>query len=101
MLFYTGRRVGGDEAIELGLADALADEDDVLGCAQRLAAQIASSAPLAVVSLRETLRAGLASEVVRATQREAQEQEWQWRTQDFREGIAAMAERREPRFQGR
>lgn len=100
-LFYSGRRVGGEEAVALGLADTLAEDGDVLGCAQRFAAEIAASAPLAVVSLRQTLRAGLAQEVARATQREAQEQEWQWRTQDFQEGVAAMAERRVPSFQGR
>lgn len=101
MLFYTGRRVGGEEALALGLADVLAEEGGLRERAQALAAEITASAPLAVQSVRATLRAGLAEAVERAMRREAHEQEWQWRTADFAEGVAASAQRRDPVFQGR
>ncbi|MES2536850.1 MAG: enoyl-CoA hydratase/isomerase family protein [Pseudomonadota bacterium] len=101
MLFYTGRRMGGEEAVAIGLADILADEGQVLNRAQALALEIAESAPLAVMSTRATLRASLADEVGAAMVREASEQDWQWRTLDFKEGVAAMAERRLPDFTGR
>jgi len=101
LLFYTGRRVPGDEAVAMGLADVLVPKAELRAAAQALAVEIAQSAPLAVVSTRETLRRGLADQIEASTERELIEQEWQRRTADFKEGVAAMAERRLPDFTGR
>ncbi|MDE2362843.1 MAG: enoyl-CoA hydratase/isomerase family protein [Hyphomicrobiales bacterium] len=101
MLFYTGRRISGEEAHEIGLADVLVPEGQVLKAAKDLAAEIAHSAPLAVLSIRETLRRGLADAVETATERELVEQDWQRRTEDFKEGVKATAERRLPKFFGK
>jgi len=101
LLFYTGRRIPGDEAVRIGLADVLVPQDEVRKAAQALALEIAQSAPLAVVSTRETMRRGLVDAVEAATERELVEQDWLRRTEDFSEGIKAMADRRLPNFQGR
>src|ERR1051325_10695009 len=101
LLFYTGRRIPGDEAVRIGLADLLVAQDEVRNAAQALALEIAQSAPLAVLSTRETLRRGLVDAVEAATERELVEQDWLRRTEDFQEGIKAMADRRLPDFKGR
>jgi enoyl-CoA hydratase/carnithine racemase len=101
LLFYTGRRISGEEALRIGLADRLVPQSDVRKAAQALAKEIAESGPLAVVSVRETLRRGLADEIEKATERELFEQEWLRRTADFKEGVKAMNERRLPKFEGR
>ncbi len=101
MLLYTGRRIAGDEAVSIGLADQLVEPGQERAAAQALAAEIAGCAPLAVVSMRETLRAGLADAVRTATEREASEQSWQSKTADFAEGVAATAARRPAAFQGK
>jgi enoyl-CoA hydratase/carnithine racemase len=101
LLFYTGRRIHGDEAVRIGLADLLVPHSEVRSAAQALALEIAQSAPLAVVATRETLRRGLVDAVEAATERELVEQDWLRRTEDFREGVKAMADRRLPNFQGR
>jgi enoyl-CoA hydratase/carnithine racemase len=101
LLFYTGRRIPGDEAVRIGLADVLVPLNEVRSAAQALALEMAQSAPLAVASTRETLRRGLADAVERATERELVEQDWQRKTEDFQEGIKASADRRLPNFQGR
>lgn len=101
LMFYTGRRVPGDEAAAMGLADLMVPQAEVRGAALALAREIAGSAPLAVQGVRDTLRRGLADAYVVATEREFEQQSWQRGTDDFAEGVKAMAERREPRFNGR
>ena len=102
-LLYTGRRIDGTVAASIGLADRLVDDGEgaVRAAATELAVEIASAAPLAVRSIRETMRAGLADAVAAATAREDQEQDRLRRTADWAEGVKASAERREPRFEGR
>ena len=97
-LFYTGRRVKGDEALRMGLCDKLVPLARLREVAHSWASEIALSAPLAVASIRETLRGGLPERIRAATDREKAEQDRLQSTKDFREGIRAMAERRTPVF---
>jgi len=101
LLFYTGRRIPGDEAVRIGLADLLVAQAEVRSAAQALALEIAQSSPLAVMATRETVRRGLVDAIEAATERELVEQDWLRRTEDFQEGIKAMADRRLPDFRGR
>lgn len=99
-MFYTGRRVKGEEALELGLCDHLVPKEELRDKAKEVAIEIARSAPLAILSIRKTMRGGLAERVRVATDRELAEQDRLRQTDDFKEGIRAMAERRLPDFQG-
>ena len=99
-MLFTGRRVPGDEAVRLGLADRLAPLEAVRDEAHSLAREIALSAPLAVRSIRATLRGDLADEVEAAVAHEHREQDRLQRTADFAEGTQAMAQRRTPEFRG-
>jgi enoyl-CoA hydratase/carnithine racemase len=99
-LLFTGRRLKGDEAVELGLADRLVSLDELRSEARGLAREIATSAPLAVRSIRATLRGDLADRVEDAVAHEGAEQARLRETADFAEGNRAMAERRDPDFRG-
>jgi enoyl-CoA hydratase/carnithine racemase len=101
LLFYTSRRVGGEEAHAMGLADVLVSQDEVRAAALKLAAEIAENAPLGLVATRATLRGDLADRVRAATERELKEQTRLRKTDDFKEGVKAMAERRVPVFSNR
>ena len=101
LMFYTGRRITGEQAVAWGLADLLADAPRLRAVAAELAAEIAEGAPLAVVSTRATIRQGLAEAVKAQTDHEAKEQAWLFRTEDHREGVKAVAERRPGIFVGK
>jgi enoyl-CoA hydratase/carnithine racemase len=100
-MFQTGRRVTGEQAFEMGLADVLTSADELRATAHSLAAEIAENAPLAVASVRATLRDGLAAAVKVQTDHENAEQARLRETEDFREGVKAVGERRPGDFQGR
>jgi enoyl-CoA hydratase/carnithine racemase len=100
-LLYTGRRVGGEVAFKLGLVDELVALDEVRAAAHAKAAEIAESAPLAIRSVRATMRANLMQDFQDVVRREAAEQIKLRTTEDFIEGVRATAERRPPNFQGK
>ncbi len=101
LMFYTGRRIGGEEAYAWGLGDVLTGHDQVRTAALTLASEIAESAPLAVQSVRATMRGSLAAAIKRATDHEFKEQHWLQQTADHKEGVRAVAERRPGNFVGR
>jgi 2-(1,2-epoxy-1,2-dihydrophenyl)acetyl-CoA isomerase len=99
-LLYTGARVRGDEARAIGLCDRLVPGERLREEAITFAAEIAAGAPLAIRSIRATMRGGLAEAVRAATAHELEEQGKLFGTSDFAEGVTATAERREPEFKG-
>jgi enoyl-CoA hydratase/carnithine racemase len=101
LMFYTGRRIGGEEAHAWGLADVLVPLADVRRAATALATEIAEGGPLAVQSTRETMRRGFADAAEEATERELTEQDWTRKTEDFKEGVKSYAEKRVGNFKGR
>ncbi len=97
-MLYTGRRVAADEAHAIGLADQLTEPGAERAAAHALAARVAAAAPLAVRSIRATMRGQLAVLAREAMARERAEQERLMRTADWREGVAAVSERRPANF---
>ena len=100
LMFMTGRRLPGEAALAIGLADQLVEADALRDAARALAAEIVENAPLAVVSVRASMRAGLAERIAAATEHELKEQQWLRGTNDSVQGIRAVSERRAGNFKG-
>jgi 2-(1,2-epoxy-1,2-dihydrophenyl)acetyl-CoA isomerase len=98
-LLYTGRRIKGADAQAAGLFDRLADPGALRAVATALAAEIAAAAPLAVRSIRRTMRRALTEEVRAAHLVEAREQRELFTTADFRRGVDAATRREDPVFE--
>jgi enoyl-CoA hydratase/carnithine racemase len=101
LMFYTSRRVTGEDALKMGLANVLVPQDQVRAEAEKLAQEIAECSPLGLLSTRETMRKGLADRVQKATEHELAEQTRLRKTEDFKEGVKATGERRVANFVGR
>src|SRR5437763_643264 len=101
LMFYTSRRVTGEEAVKWGLANELVPQDQVTSAAMKLAGEIAECSPRGLVSTRATMRAGLADRVMAATNHELAEQTRLRATEDFKEGVKATEQRRAANFKGR
>ena len=97
-MLFTARRVTGEEAFKIGLADKFCSKDKILEEAEQLAMEIASSAPMAVESIRSTLRGNLADQIEQIVDWELSEQVRLQKTEDFKAGIAASLSRETPQF---
>lgn len=98
-MLYTGARLGGEQAYAIGLCDRLVPAERLRDEAVALADDVALSAPLAVRSIKATMRGpDLATRARAAMAHEAAEQARLFTTQDFQEGVSAYAERRTPDF---
>lgn len=98
LLLLTGRRIDGVEAGRIGLADVVVERDQVDAAAFALAEELAEAAPLALEGTRDTLRFGIGDAVERQTQLECDAQAALFRTQDYKEGVAAVEARRPGRW---
>lgn len=101
LLLQTGRRINAHEALRMGLVEKVVPAPQLLDATLELADEIASAAPLAVQSMRQTLLGDRAAMVSKAIEREIAEQRVQFASDDFREGIQAAHQRRAPLFKGR
>jgi enoyl-CoA hydratase/carnithine racemase len=99
-LLLSGRRINAEEALSLGLVDEVVAEGELRSAAMKLALELAANAPLAIQSVRATMRQGLAEAVAAATVHELAEQQWLRATKDAYEGICAVSERRPGNFTG-
>ena len=101
LMALTGRRIKPEEALAWGLVDEVVPTTELRSAALRMAQEIAENAPLAVLATRKTLRADLVEAIAAATRHEHAQQSVLRQTEDFAEGVRAVAERRAGVFRGK
>jgi enoyl-CoA hydratase len=100
-LIFTGRRIGAEEAREIGLVNRVVPRGEALGAARELAAEIAANGPLAVRHAKAATNRALDVDLVSGLEYEANQFALLFATEDAGEGMGAFAERRKPEFRGR
>lgn len=99
-LLLTGRSVDAYEALRLGLVNQVHPPEALDAAARALAAQIAGAGPLAVAQTKATLDGALDRDLESALEREAEAQAVSFASDDLKEALQAIRERRPPRFRG-
>lgn len=100
-LLMLGRELSGDEAAAWGLISQCVDDDQVGSAASDLANRLASGPTVALGLTKWLVNAGSGLSLEQHLANEAFALELSSRSEDFREGIAALKEKRDPEFGGR
>ena len=100
-LVYTGRQIKADEALRIGLVNAVFPAEDLAEKVLETAKLIASKAPIAVSSSKRVFERGFDADLITANELEAMAFSALFGTEDQREGTKAFVEKRAPVFKGR
>lgn len=100
-IVYTGRQVGADEALAMGLADRVYATDQLLGESLRSAADLAEGPTLAIAAAKKALAGGWGRPLPEGMAVEAEAFNESFGTADSREGVAAFIEKRPATFHGK
>ena len=100
-IMYDGDLLGAERCLQLGLANRVVADDDLLAETQAYAQKIANGPPLAYTSLRRMLLRSTDMSMQDFTEYEWTNQALLLSTDDLKEGFRAFIEKREPKFTGR
>lgn len=98
---FLGDVLDAQKSLEVGLVNRVVKHEDLMAETMKMATQIANNAPLSVQSTKRMMRLGMDETFETAVDHIFLQLLPLFQSQDFKEGLAAFAERREPQFKGR
>jgi enoyl-CoA hydratase len=99
-LCYTGDMIGADEALRIGLVNAVVPHAELLDRVRATAKKISSKGPLAITQCKRVLLRGEGLPLTAACELEAQAFAGLFGSHDQREGMKAFLEKRPAKFEG-
>ncbi len=100
-MFYTGDPLGAEDAARFGLVNEVLEPDELEPHVRQLAERLAAGPSQALGAIKRSVNYATHSTLEEAMEFEFHLQGAQMRNEDFREGVTAFLEKRQPRFQGR
>ena len=98
-ILMTGNEFTAPQALDWGLVSYSYPEEELFAAARKMADDICNCAPLAVGATKKIIKRGDGVDLMTQLDMEVNLQSIILRTQDFQEGIAAMMEKRAPRWE--
>ena len=99
-LVFLGERIDGEEAVRIGLANRVFDDQGFLDSAREFALKLAGKAPFSMQLAKEQLNMAADGTLDAALTAELEGMMFVGTTRDWKEGIDAFAEKRKPVFKG-
>ena len=97
-LLLTGRNIGADEALEIGLVNMVVDDDKLMETVENMAKQIAKKSSVPTSFIKELVNKGINIDLDRANSLEISYFSSSFSTHDQKEGMKAFLEKRKPEF---
>lgn len=100
-LLFTAKMLSAQDALHFGLVNQVCPDEELLQHTYELATSIAQNAPLAIASIKHSLQLAETGCLQDIFNFDSQAQAQTLRSEDFREGIQAVLEKRMPHFVGK
>ena len=100
-LIFTGRKVGAEEALQIGLVNKIEEKNDLLDECRKMADTICEASPIAIEQAKYAIDHGLDTDLHTGLSIESHAYWITIPTADRLEGLAAFREKRKPEYKGK
>ncbi|MBW1994894.1 MAG: enoyl-CoA hydratase/isomerase family protein [Deltaproteobacteria bacterium] len=100
-LIFTGRRVGAEEALQIGLVNQICEQEVLMDECKKMAAMICEAGPIAIAQAKFAINFGMETDIHTGLGIESNAYRVTIPTEDRLEGLAAFREKRKPVYKGK